>query len=308
MADYDSPWKEILDAYFEWFLAFYFPEVHRAIDWARPVEFLDKELQQIEREAELGRQVVDKLARVWLKDGQEVWVLVHIEIQSQYESDFGQRMYVYNYRLFDKYNTRVISLAVLGDDRPNWRPNQFGHELCGCSVRFQFPTVKLLDYGRDEAALEAHENPFGVVTLAHLKTMETHGDDQARHGWKFRLIRNLFERGLTKEKVWQLFRFIDWIMELPKERELQLRQEIDQLAKEKQMPYVTSLERINKEEGIREGLVAGIAKFLEGKFGTADLDLMRQIGEITDFNRLQAIAGRIATATSTDEVKQFLLN
>jgi hypothetical protein len=30
--DYDSPWKEALDAYFEPFLALLFPEVHRRID------------------------------------------------------------------------------------------------------------------------------------------------------------------------------------------------------------------------------------------------------------------------------------
>ncbi len=30
--DYDSPWKEALDAYFEPFLALLFPEVHRQID------------------------------------------------------------------------------------------------------------------------------------------------------------------------------------------------------------------------------------------------------------------------------------
>jgi hypothetical protein len=41
--DYDSPWKEALDAYFEPFLALLFPEVHRPIDWSRGYESLDKE-------------------------------------------------------------------------------------------------------------------------------------------------------------------------------------------------------------------------------------------------------------------------
>jgi hypothetical protein len=31
-ADYDSPWKEALDVYFEAFLALLFPEVHRLMD------------------------------------------------------------------------------------------------------------------------------------------------------------------------------------------------------------------------------------------------------------------------------------
>jgi hypothetical protein len=53
-ADYDSPWKEALDAYFEPFVALLFPQVHRQIDWARGYESLDKEFQQVVREAEIG--------------------------------------------------------------------------------------------------------------------------------------------------------------------------------------------------------------------------------------------------------------
>jgi hypothetical protein len=51
--DYDSPWKEALELYFPEFLALCFPEAHSEIDWARGYEFLDKELQQVVREAEL---------------------------------------------------------------------------------------------------------------------------------------------------------------------------------------------------------------------------------------------------------------
>jgi hypothetical protein len=40
----------------------------------------------------------------------------------------------------------VASIAVLGDGGINWRPNQFGYNLFGCSVDFQFPIVKLIDY------------------------------------------------------------------------------------------------------------------------------------------------------------------
>ncbi len=32
-SDYDSPWKDILERYFEDFMAFFFPEAHKNIDW-----------------------------------------------------------------------------------------------------------------------------------------------------------------------------------------------------------------------------------------------------------------------------------
>lgn len=43
--DYDSPWKDALELYFNEFIAFFFPGVDVEIDWNRPFEFLDKELQ-----------------------------------------------------------------------------------------------------------------------------------------------------------------------------------------------------------------------------------------------------------------------
>src|SRR5207248_3994651 len=119
-ADYDSPWKEALDLYFEAFLALLFPYIHAQIDWARGYEALDKELQQVTREAELGRRYVDKLVKVWTKDGAECWVLIHVEVQTARDVEFPKRMYVYNYRVFDRYNRPVASLAVLADGDPDW--------------------------------------------------------------------------------------------------------------------------------------------------------------------------------------------
>lgn len=174
--DYDSPWKESLESYFADFIAFFFPQIYSEIDWTRDYEFLDTELQQIVRDAELGRRLADKLVKVWRQSGDEAWVLVHIEVQSQEEADFSERMFVYNYRLRDRYNRPVASLGVLGDARPAWRPGQFQSNLWGCEVSFKFPVVKLLDYGQQWQELENTGNPFATVVMAHLKAQETRGD------------------------------------------------------------------------------------------------------------------------------------
>ena len=127
--DYDSPWKEILEEYFQDFLVFFFPEIACEIDWEKGHTFLDKELQQVVRDAELGRRLADKLVQVWRKGGEETWVLVHVEVQGQKESFFAKRMFVYNCRIFDRYDRPVASLALLADQRSNWRPDSFGYEL-----------------------------------------------------------------------------------------------------------------------------------------------------------------------------------
>ncbi len=95
------------------------------IDWSRGYAFLDKELQQIVRDAELGKRLADKLVQVWRKDGEDAWVLAHVEVQGQERPDFAKRMFVYNYRIFDRYDRPVASLAVLSDEKNRLETGSF---------------------------------------------------------------------------------------------------------------------------------------------------------------------------------------
>jgi hypothetical protein len=206
---------------------------------------------------------VDKLVKVWRKNGREVWVLIHVEVQTQRERGFARRMYVYNYRIFDRYNRRVVSLAVLADDQPNWRPHSYGDALWGWSLRMTFLPVKLLDYANREAELEADSNPFARVVLAHLKALQTRRDPEGRRAWKFRLVCGLYERGFKAEDVRQLFRLIDWLMELPAALDKLFWDDVEHYQEERRMPFVTTPERI----GIKRGLLRGIEHLLRVKFG-----------------------------------------
>jgi len=247
--EFDSPWKEILEAYFQDFMQFFFHQIHDDIDWSRGYDFLDQELRQVVRDAELGKRLTDKLVKVWKLSGEETWVLVHIEIQSQEERTFSERMFVYYYRLRDRYNQKIASLAILGDERETWRPQPFQAELWGCEVTFHFPTIKLLDYAPRWAELENSRNPFAIAVMAHLKTKETRNDAIARKEWKFRLTRRLYEQGYERQDILNLFRFLDWMMDLPEGLKQAFRAELEQFEQERQMPYVTSIEQMGIEKG-----------------------------------------------------------
>jgi hypothetical protein len=296
--DYDSPWKEALDAYFEAFLALLFPQVHAQIDWSRGYESLDKEFQQVVREAEVGRRYVDKLVKVWTKDGIERWVLIHVEVQTTRDAEFPSRMYTYNYRIFDRYNRPVASLAVLADDDPTWRPKEFRNSLFGCEAGIRFPSVKLLDFAAQEAELEASANPFAKVVLAHLKARETHDNPADRHAWKLRLVRGLYERGLSAKDVRELFRVIDWMMELPPPLEDVFWQDLVKIRKERHMPFITTPERVERRAGMREG----IESLLKVRFGEEGLKLMPEIHQIHEEEKLRAILKALETATSPHEL------
>ena len=226
MTDYDSTWKEMLENYFPAFMAFFFPEADQYIDWERGYESLDKELQQIVRDAELGRRLADKLMKVWRRSGEEQMVLIHTEVQGDPKEDFGKQMYVYNYRLFDRYDRPVVSLAVLSDTRPDWRPDRYGYQLWDCEVGIKFPVVKLWDYQARWTELEQSDNPFAIVVMAHLQTQATRRDPAAQLNVKLQLVRQLYERGYTRQDVLNLFRFIDWVLVLPADLEAHFQVEL----------------------------------------------------------------------------------
>ena len=308
-ADFDGPWKEILEDYFQDFLLFFFPEINTDINWDQGYEFLDKELQQVVRDAAIGTRYGDKLVKVWRAGGEELWVLIHVEVQAQPDSKFEERMFTYNYRLRDRYGKPVASLAVLADERPNWRPNEFKSELWGCSIVFRFPTIKLLDYGKQWQSLENSSNPFATVVMAHLKSQETRDDPDLREQWKFSLTRRLYERGYERQDVLNLFRFIDWVIALPQEFETRFRHDLEEYEREAQMPYVTSVERIAKQEGVREGLLEGLLEGiklgLELKFGDEGLELLPEISQIQDTEVLKELQAGIKQASSTEKLRSI---
>ncbi|NDJ25954.1 cytosolic protein [Nostoc sp. B(2019)] len=299
--EYDSPWKQILQLYFADFMQFFFPQAHEEIDWSRGFEFLDKELAQVVRDAELGRRLADKLVKVYRVGGEESWILAHIEVQSQEETDFPRRMFVYNYRIFDRYNRSVASLAVLGDENTKWRPSHFGYELFGCKVDFQFPVIKLLDYKQRQSELEANRNPFATVVMAHLAAVQTSSDRLQRKQQKLALVRRLYEQGLERSDIINLFGFIDWVMTLPAQLEAEFWQEYRDFEASKSMQYVTSVERF----GIRQGLLEGIELGLKLRFGTEGLSLLPSISTIEDVEQLRAVLAGLETASNLDELRQI---
>lgn len=307
---YDTPWKEALEHYLPEFFAFFFPPIAREIDWARGYTFLDTELQQIVRDAELGRRLADKLVQVVRRSGEPIWVLVHIEVQSQEEPEFARRMLTYHYRLLDRYDRPVVSLAVLGDEQATWRPDAVQLGLWGCRLTFQFPIVKLQDYTERQAALMADRNPFATVVLAHLAAQATRRQPELRKATKFALTRRLYEAGYARQDVLELFRFIDWLLQLPAELEQAFWQEMTAYEEAQRMTYITTVERrgieIGRAEGEAigraEGLRAGIALALELKFGEQGLALIPTLAQISDLTQLEALLAQLRTAATIEEI------
>lgn len=286
--DQDSPWKTILRQYFQEAITFFFPKTAARIDWSHPHEFLDKEFQQIAPDAAIGKRYADQLVKVWLKQGQQVWLLLHIEIQASPEKIFPKRILIYHLRIFARFDSHPVSLAILCDRSANWRPNQYSFSSPDTDLTFRFGIVKLLDYQERWVDLEQSRNPFAVVVMAHLKTQETRKNLRQRKEWKFSLIRGLYEQGYGRQEVVNLFRFIDWVMILPEGLSREFWQELKTYEEERQMPYVSSVERIGFEEGHQKGLQQGLQQGREeGERSLILRQLTRRVGELPERVRSQ---------------------
>ncbi len=225
-ADMDGGWKQLIEEYLEEFFKFFFPAVHAGIDFRQNYQYLDKELAQIMVDSESGRREVDKLIQVHWVGGDPDLILLHVEVQAQREADFAQRVCLYNYRIWDHYNRPVVSLALLVDGDPQFRPDRYMRQQAGCRLEFVFPIVKLLDFKSEE---------------------------------------------------------------------------------ELNMPYVTSWERIARQEGREEGILQGVVELLrqtlEVRFGEIPASLLERIQQCQDVDLLRALHKQAITVGSLDELR-----
>jgi hypothetical protein len=257
-SDMDSGWKDVIEDFTEDFFRFYLPEMHQEIDFSQGVKFLDRELNEILSDSDNVRREADRLLEVRLKDGRREWILIHIEVQGSRESGFAERMYVYNYRIFDKYRRKVVSIALLIDGSPNFRPDRFRIELFGCEVRFTFPVIKLLDFERP--GLDDDDNPFAIITRVQLAKLKSEQDPDRRYNFRLDLTKKLYSGEYSKERIVRLYRFIDYVLKLPKPEALRFKKEIELFEEARTMPYISSTERIAREEGLLQGMQQGIQK------------------------------------------------
>lgn len=118
------------------------------------------------------------------------------------------------------------------------------------------------------------------------------------------------------------FRLIDSIMPLPEDLEEAFRADVFAYEEEKNIPYLSSIERnaLQKgieqgmeegleqgmEKGLEKGLLEGINLALHAKFGRQGQTLMDKVRALDDLAELRQFARFLKTAKSLHEVREFL--
>ncbi|CAM2010568.1 hypothetical protein [Acanthopleuribacter pedis] len=260
---FDQPWKNLTELFFQEFTEFFWPAAYQNIDWNASATPLSTELPPQASGDKVGTRIADKLFRVQLKDGEQCLILVHLEFQNQFDTTFPKRMAVYNFRLFLKYDCEVVSMAILGDSRPSWRPNSFIRKRWDFKNRVDFPIVKLADFRTIHAAKLKEKNLFATAVDAHLEAMKTCKNSNVLVETKLALIRRLADRNYDSRRLIALFRFIDTMMDLPRDLDQRFR---DRLRKETGGRHMNAEEWFYSETAIQKTLrlLAGREGFAKG--------------------------------------------
>ena len=210
----DILWKGVLEDVFDDFLKFFDPEAEQFYDFNKKFEFLDKELEQVfpPENDEYSPKIIDKLVKVFTRDGKEEWVLVHVEVQGQYQQDFARRMFTYFYRILDKYQKPITAYAIFTEAIHKERPNSFQLEFRGTSLLYTFNTYKISR--QDEGELQASNNPFAMViltakaALAGKDFIDGKERDALLLKLKLELARQLLAKQIAKKKIRVLMNFL----------------------------------------------------------------------------------------------------
>ena len=309
-SDYDGAWKEIFHLELQLMMQIFFTPESRQIDWSYPPEWYEQEISGMKGKLGKRNKYVDLLVKVKLLTGEFVTLWLHLEIQSRYEPNFATRLADLNCGLRWKLGEKVVTLAVLADLSPNWRPKEESFEFERFKCNFEFPICKLLDH-IDTDWKGKHSLPIEMAR-AQLAALRTAGDPLQRFDARFNLIRSLYNAGYTAEEVRRLFVLIGWMMKLPEDLEEEFQERIETFEKETSMTLLTSFEIRGEARGKALGQVLGqtgtIIRLAEKRFGPLPEQFVSDIRELSSPSLDELIDEFLDMKTLTDlqeKVKQL---
>ncbi len=262
----DSAWKEVIEKFFKDVIELLFPKIYDTIDFSKKPEFLDTAMRPIAAFGNHGDRAADVLVKVQLKGGEYNYIrlFIHLEVQGEPKKNLMERIYIYNYRSFDKRleaGIPVISLLILADDDENYRPDEYKVSFVDFELRMKIPMVKIIDFKLKKELrekLEKSTSPIAVVIRTQLKSMEVKkADDKTKLAAARELMRECYKEGYSKDVVHTMVKFLVWVIRSSKKYEKQLKEEIKKIEEELNMAYVIPWERTAERRGRRKGKEEG---------------------------------------------------
>lgn len=260
----DSLWKGILEDLFADFLRFFFTHADQIFDLKKGFVYLDKEMAQIAVDGDPeSAKYVDKLVKVYTREKNEQWVLVHVEVQGYTDTRFEERMFRYYYRIFDRYQRRITTVVLLTDQNKKFHPNEYRSEFLGTAVHYRFNSYKIIEQG--EEALLNSENPFAFVILTVLLALQRKRlTDNALFDLKVALVRRLLQQKFARAVIKGVLYFIrNYVVFADPENKSKFDEEIDSITqKSRHMGIVEMIKEREVQEILQKGRDEGKAEIV----------------------------------------------
>jgi len=167
---YDRAWKAVLPIIIKDIIEYFSFSLFESIDWAQGIEDAKEELDVLYYFSSAQDRIADAVFKVILKQpvdekvihissfgkmiciGNVAYIILHIEVQNQKTLDFGLRMHQMQYRLLDRYEAPIYSLALTSfytKDIEN-----FSYKVAETEIGCKFRCVNLLYFNTEEGQKE----------------------------------------------------------------------------------------------------------------------------------------------------------
>lgn len=303
MIDHDRLFKELLSTFFWEFIELFFPAVTTYLE-RDSITFLDKELFVDVTSGD--RREVDLVVKARFRS-QDSFFLIHCEHQSQPEANFGQRMFRYFARLYEKYALPVYPVVLFSHNTPR-RTEPSSHQVV-------FPDKIVLEFNYSVIQLNRlhwrdflrQENPIAAALMAK---MQIQPQDRAKV--KLECLRLLATLHLDAARMQLISGFIDTYLRLNLEEEQLFQMELGRMGlveQEEVMKIVTSwmeqgLQQ-GKQEGKQEEALLLILRQLNRRIGDINLELQEHIRSLS-ISQLEELGEALLDFSDTSDLITWL--
>jgi len=186
---------------------------------------LDLELQEIQKEIfdkdSAEKIISDKIIKVRLKNKNSKILFIHVEVQS-YSSEedvFGERMFRYFYRIWDKFRykandkSEIAAAAIYTYKGQRGKDKRYVYKLPELESEILVYNFKTIDVERIDLETISEDNPLKLVFKMAKTLLETNSEDEYIYETKIKLAEELVNYNKVKnnEQIKALVDFLEYL-------------------------------------------------------------------------------------------------
>lgn len=305
--DFDSAWKSILEAFEIEIVELLFPEIFNEIEWEHGSESLDMELKEIQKDIfdkdNTEKVISDKIIKVRLKNNESKLLFIHVEVQSYSSSKevFGERMFRYFYRIWDKFRykykdkSEIIAAAIYTYKGSRGKDTSYVYKIPEIDKDILIYNFKIIDVEEIDIDKISEDNPLKLVFKMAKNLLEIKPSDNNIYEAKIKLAEELadYDKVKNKEQIKALVDFLEYLFLI---QDQELENKYEEYKREKGGVLKMTIEEIRKMHYKQEGKEEGIQ---EGEYKKS-LEIAKNLLDVLDKETIS-----LKTGLSIEEIEKL---